>query len=63
MEPSKRQPKSRSCQKRLIALLSFFINQFGISTILEKPSIMGITLEQEQELTNLKELLFSLGDI
>ena len=43
--------------------LSYFINQFGISAILERPSIIGVTLEQKDKLSIINQLLLLLGDI
>lgn len=37
--------------------LIFFIEQFGVDTIISNPSIVGVTKDQEQRLLELKVLL------
>ena len=40
-----------------LSKVKYFIEEFGIEIIFDNPSIMGITKEQEVEVSELKELI------
>lgn len=40
-----------------LSKISFFIKEFGLSKILDEPSLMGITTEQEILIKDLRDLL------
>ncbi|HBP65240.1 MAG TPA: hypothetical protein DD730_13460 [Desulfosporosinus sp.] len=45
-----------------LAKLVYFGQRFGVKTILDRPSLMGLTQDQETRLEDLRKVIFFGGD-